>query len=497
LIQIASDLVKKIAEERNKILQIIPLVWEYQPYNTKLIPVMGPEEKYLGVWSLEKAPIFKDPWIENQKFYNNFSFTIYPYSFENYQLLSQEILSLKPETCGVKPSFGTGDRLGLVSSAHLSVLKKYEVFPIVAQQSPRELKKTGRTFQSVLLDAAWGAFASGFRGRFGADADHIKDEYYLQQAIHSGYGFYTLDVSDYIEKEFMFQSEWDLNQTYQKMNPDQLDLLKRYLGRSYSLGGGFQVSFNEENLLRIVLSLHPVLGFIEQMNSILDERLTNYDLEISLDEGEVLTSYETHFFLSEELHRRGVDFQSLALKFPGSFEKGIDYRGDLNQFRENLQGQVLIAENIGGYRLSLHSGSDKMTIYPIFFEETHGLFHIKTSGTSWLKALETVSVFNPELFRKIYTLSWENYSENSRDYQVSFKINEIPADLEYLPDKKLQNFLKNDSVRQLLHISYGSILKEYREELYQFLFDYREDHCQRVEENIEKHLKTLRSYSFE
>lgn len=111
--------------------------------------------------------------------------------------------------------------------------------------------------------------------------------------------------------------------------------------------------------------------------------------------------------------------------------------------------------------------------------------------------METVSVFNPELFRKIYTLSWENYSENSRDYQVSFKINEIPADLEYLPDKKLQDFLKNDSVRQLLHISYGLILKEYREELYQFLFDYREDHCQRVEENIEKHLKTLRSYSFE
>ncbi|HAX97542.1 MAG TPA: hypothetical protein DCY12_01240, partial [Candidatus Atribacteria bacterium] len=118
---------------------------------------MGPEEKYLGVWSMEKAPIFKDPWIENQKFYNNFSFTIYPYSFENYQLLSREILSLKPETCGVKPSFGTGDRLGLVSAAHLNVLKKYEVFPIIAQQSPRELKKTGRTFQSVLLDAAWGA----------------------------------------------------------------------------------------------------------------------------------------------------------------------------------------------------------------------------------------------------------------------------------------------------------------------------------------------------
>ena len=72
MIQITSDLVKKIAEERNEILQIIPLVWEYQPYNAKLIPVMGPEEKYLGVWSLEKAPIFKDPWIENQKFYNNF-----------------------------------------------------------------------------------------------------------------------------------------------------------------------------------------------------------------------------------------------------------------------------------------------------------------------------------------------------------------------------------------------------------------------------------------
>ena len=130
-------------------------------------------------------------------------------------------------------------------------------FRLLLSSPPREIgKKTGRTFSIGVTRCCLGAFASGFRGRFGADADHIKDEYYLQQAIHSGYSFYTLDVSDYIEKEYMFQSEWDLNQTYQKMNPGQLDLLKRYSGRSYSLGGGFQVSFNEENLLRIVLSLY-------------------------------------------------------------------------------------------------------------------------------------------------------------------------------------------------------------------------------------------------
>ena len=100
-------------------------------------------------------------------------------------------------------------------------------------------------------------------------------------------------------------------------------------------------------------------------------------------------------------------------------------------------------------------------------------------------------------YSRVQVLNGQLYPFNKFAYDRIFKIDEIPADLEYLPDKKLQDFLKNDSVRQLLHISYGSILKEHRKELYQFLFDYREDHCQRVEENIEKHLKTLGSYSFE
>lgn len=67
----------------------------------------------------------------------------------------------------------------------------------------------------------------------------------------------------------------------------------------------------------------------------------------------------------------------------------------------------------------------------------------------------------------------------------------LPQDLEYYPDQKLVDLMKNDSLRQLLHISYGSILRDYRQELRRILFHHEEDHFQRVQKNIENHLKVL------
>ena len=491
MIQTTIDLVKEIAAQRKTELRVVPLFWEYRPFRALLIPVYSSEKKYLGVWSPEKKIIFNEPWLEDTRVHNGQSFALYPFNYENFQLLSQEIPSLKPTAAGVKTSFGTGDRLGLVSSAHLTALKKYDVFPIVAQQSPRELEKTGRTFQTVLVDAAWGVFMSGYQGIYGADADHIKDESRLIQAIESGYSFYTLDVSEKVEKNALFKSEKELVEAYQHLSLPQLTVYKRYLDQSFTLAEGFQVDFRERNLLSILLAYYPILDFIDRMNVLLDERVSHYDLEISLDEGDALTSFEAHFLVAEELHRLGIDFQSLALKFPGSFEKGIDYLGDSNQFQENLRRQVVVGHNIGGYRLSLHSGSDKMSIYPIFSQETEGLFHVKTSGTSWLKALETVVVTYPDLFRKIYNLSIEELPENRKAYQISLDANSLPDDLEYIPDKKLLDLMKADSIRQLLHISYGSILRDLREELYRVLFRYQDDHFQRVEKNIENHLEVL------
>ena len=121
---------------------------------------------------------------------------IYPLTWENYQCSSRanpfEAIGVR----GNRASFGTGDRLGMVTAAHLATDGKYPIFPIIAQQSPRELERTDRTFKSVLLDAVMGVLESGWTGEWGADADHIKDEGRFIEGLDAGFSMYTLDVSE-------------------------------------------------------------------------------------------------------------------------------------------------------------------------------------------------------------------------------------------------------------------------------------------------------------
>ncbi|MGB9587458.1 MAG: tagaturonate epimerase family protein, partial [Armatimonadota bacterium] len=124
--------------------------------------------------------------------------SLHPLTWANYERL-RTILPIAPVAAGNQTSFGTGDRLGLVSAAHINALSRYPVFPVIAQQSPRELAKTGRDFQHVLLKAVMGVLETGYRGQYGADADHIKDEHHLAMGIEAGYSMYTIDVSDWIQ----------------------------------------------------------------------------------------------------------------------------------------------------------------------------------------------------------------------------------------------------------------------------------------------------------
>src|SRR5690606_34105975 len=105
------------------------------------------------------------------------------------------------------------------------------------------------------------------------------------------------------------------------------------------------------------------------------------------------TSYPTklveHAYVALELRRLGVEVVSLAPRFVGRFEKGVDFRaddsGDLAELTRTLAGHAGIARALGPYKLSLHSGSDKFSVYPAIAEATGGLVHLKTAGTSYLE----------------------------------------------------------------------------------------------------------------
>ncbi len=95
----------------------------------------------------------------------------------------------------------------------------------------------------------------------------------------------------------------------------------------------------------------------------------------------------------------------------GRFEKGVDYIGDLAAFESDLAGHAAIARQFGPYKLSLHSGSDKFSIYPAAMHQTGGLVHLKTAGTSYLEALRTIAALDPGLFGEIYTFACQHYPD--------------------------------------------------------------------------------------
>jgi hypothetical protein len=274
----------------------------------------------------------------------------------------------------------------------------------------------------------------------------------------------------------------------QALSAESKSVIAENKDRKIKLPGGGEYAVSELELLTSALIYEKSMQAVCNMDGIIREYLQNFDLEVSIDEGSRETTPEDHLFVAEYLHKRGVDFKSLAPKFPGEFQKGVDFVGDLDAFTKSVQIQVALSREIGGYRLSLHSGSDKFSVYPIFGEVTGGNFHIKTSGTSWLQAVKLVAAANVELLGRLYDLCLENLAESKKAYHVSITSENFPPEL---PGGDLLAFCDRLDVRQLFHISYGVLLDEEKEQIFNTLCGHEEEHYALVSEHIEKHLALI------
>ena len=352
---------------------------------------------------------------------------------------------LTPSACGIKKSFGFGDRLGIAAPGHIKTLKSRDIFPIFAQQSIREMGRTNRAMEDVIDDAMWGVFQAGYKGGYGADIDHVKKEEDVINACKCGYTMFTIDPSDYVNDQ-----------------------------------GKDPASIYGKAIEHIVRCYDVVKGNIR----------IPFDFEASVDETATPTTPSAHIFIVEELRKAGVNFTSLALRFIGSFEKGIDYIGDLNTFKEQFSAHADICRRFGGYKLSIHSGSDKFSLYPAIAEFSKGVFHIKTAGTNWLEAVRLVSYKNPGLYRRMHQLALDSFEKDRQSYHVTTELSKIPA-LDKLSDEKLPELLNENNSRQLMHITYGSILKEMREEIFNTLNLYEDEHYQMLNTHLGRHLIKL------
>src|SRR5579871_1557774 len=128
----------------------------------------------------------------------------------------------------------------------------------------------------------------------------------------------------------------------------------------------------------------------------------DWEVEVSVDETESPTTHAEHLYIATELRRLGVRWVSLAPRYIGRFEKGVDYIGDVAAFEADFAVHAAIARTLGPYKLSLHSGSDKFSIYESSARLSHGVVHLKTAGTSYLEALRAIATLDPALMRSIY-----------------------------------------------------------------------------------------------
>jgi hypothetical protein len=374
-------------------------------------------------------------------------------------------LGIKPEPINRAASFGTGDRMGMVTAAHLSVHSRYPVFPILAQQSPRELERTGRTFKRVLLDAVLGVLESGYTGSFGADADHVKDPVRLKEGIDAGYSMFTLDLSENLRPAKTGNYE-----SLSSLSKDVVDSLCR------------NDDFDKADLIESAIIYEKSMESCVNSYQTIHSAMNDFDLEVSIDEGDRNTTLEDHAYTATYLHKAGVVFTSIAPRFPGEFQKAVDYRGDLTVLSKAFQAHADLAAN-GGYRLSLHSGSDKFSVYPQYAKATKGLFHIKTSGTSWLQAVRVVVEKKPAVFEDMYKYSVAMLEESRKAYHVDIREPDFPRSV--TGDRVM--FYSNPNVQQLIHISYGVLLQRFREPLREILLANEELHYKRVAEHIERH----------
>ena len=418
-----------------------------------------------------------------------------PMSPANLDVLRDLMPWLRPRPLGTRTSAGFGDRLGLATPGHVRALRAAggDLAPIFAQQSIREMERTGRSPEEVLDDATWGAFAEGWQEGFGADADHLKATEDVDACVAAGYTFYTFDPGEYVDDgaeaagaSVLLTALEDL--PWQDLEDLPADLKRRYLHGAFEAEGR-EVSFDDLSLARTAVKYGAAVAHVARLYRHLEAAMGegDFEVEVSVDETESPTTHAQHVYIATELRRLGVRWVSLAPRYVGRFEKGVDYMGDVAGFEEDIKVHAAIARTVspnGPYKLSLHSGSDKFSAYPAFVRQTGGLTHLKTAGTSYLEALRTVAALDPELFREIYDFSCGHFEEDRTSYHVSASLERAVQPKE-LPDGGLPALLERFDEREILHVTFGSVLKEAR--LRHRLMELLREHPERYAAGLEKH----------
>lgn len=407
-----------------------------------------------------------------------------------------------PKVLGLNNSFGFGDRLGLANAGHIRSLEGSNFQPILAQQSIRELSRTNRKPEMVMDAAVWAVFQEGYRSGFGSDADHLKTTDDIDLMLNAGFTMFTFDPSEHVDNKSDNYDEETLLKTASNLPWGELkdsfpSAEKRYSGKVFRISDEFSIEVAPIDFLRAYSKYGKAIAHIKKMFDYIDSKISRdkFEIEVSVDETESVTSPFEHFFFVNELNRLGVSFISLAPRFIGDFEKGIDYKGDLKLFKSEYTKHLAITKYFGSYKISLHSGSDKFSVYKVIGSLKEAYTHVKTAGTSYLEALKVLAAENPSLFREILDFSRGLYENEKKTYHVSADINKVPAG-NLLNEYQLIGLFDSNDARQVLHVTFGRVLTDknqsgdylFKEKILSCLVENEETHYKFIVNHFRKHL---------
>jgi len=413
-------------------------------------------------------------------------------------------------TLGLAPSFGFGDRIGTATPGHVEAMRRAGagIEPIFPQQSIREMARTSRTAVEVMEDALKGMEQAGWTSPSGADADHLKTPADVDITAAARFTFFTIDPSDHVDERADSYDKSTLHKKFTVVR-SQIDWWENYLGKEIKLATGTSVTLDEEACMRCAvkygLALNHAVGLADHIRQVHETKKSDYEIELSVDETEQPTTLAEHFIIADQCLRRGMKLVSLAPRFIGDFEKGIDYKGDVEALESSLGDHAAIANLLGPYKLSLHSGSDKLSIYAALARATQGRFHVKTAGTSYLEALRVVLRHDEPLFRTIIDFARERYETDKATYHVSATLDSAPPQEQIVDPTELEQiYLERWSDvpegkgftalgRQILHCTFGSVLthKELGPAMLEIVNSHCETYTEILAEHFERHLAAL------
>jgi hypothetical protein len=371
-----------------------------------------------------------------------------------------------------KYSLGMGDRFAHQAAAQLRACQLaaqhgVAVVP-VWNKSNREHTFIGSEPRSVHAAAAAAVQALGWKSAWHVDADHIRLET-VDRFIDSS-DFFTIDVADSIGQ------------------PAPGADIAAFVGRHPELVGTLRLEgvaepfeLTRDGLERIagkyllaVREAGRIHRHVAQAKG-----ASNFIAEVSMDETDAPQTPPELLVILALIADEDIRVQTIAPKFTGRFNKGVDYVGDLAQFeREFNDDLAVIAHAVARYglpaglKLSVHSGSDKFSLYPIIrraLRRTGAGVHVKTAGTTWLEEVIGLSEAGGEglaLVREMYAYALAHVDELCAPYASVIDIDRsrLPGADEVAgwSGTRMANAVRhipghpefNANIRQLLHVSF-------------------------------------------